>query len=144
MGKLIDKLTSIEENRFLGSDDANFSLRNLHPLLVEERDFPVPTRLELARNIRTMPCFISENLQTYFGNIYTNLLDKFGKVPVLMELLIDSSEFKEDLAYDRSFFKMAGLNYGRITTVIFDRIRAGAARFYFNQIYQEKNSFFSS
>ncbi len=61
-----------------------------------------------------------------------NLLDKFGKVPVLMELLRASYEFKEGLAYDRDFLTMAGLNYGNINGECYDKIRAGAARFYFN------------
>jgi len=137
MKKLIEKLINRKDGRFLFSDNPNSSFRNFYPLLATERHFPIPTKGELAENIRVISSLNNENLQIYFRNIYMNLLDEFGKVPVLMELLKASYEFKEGLAYDKNFLTMAGLNYRNINGECFDRIRAGAARFYFNSVMRK-------
>ena len=57
-------------------------------------------------------------------------MDRFGRVPVLMELLMSDGEFKDGLGYDREFIEESGLDYAGLDRKDWDKIRAGAARYY--------------
>lgn len=115
--------------------DGNVSLRDFYPTLTKEDIFPLPTLGELIRKINGVSGFSVSELRNLWDNTCRLARKKYGKVPLLMELLDETSgsyDFKLGLGENKEFCKMANLDYVNFGENEWARLRGGAADYYYS------------
>lgn len=115
--------------RYVIRDDADSSMRDSYPELECEKNFRIPTKRELADNIKKVAYLDRRGLLNFWDEAYGNFLKKYGRVPILLDLLRFDGDFKMGIGSDSNFIKMSDLD-STFLNDDWDRIRAGAARFY--------------